>query len=65
MTLEVVYGPNVVCVLRHLRHFSSLARFIGSGGQLWPKTTPKQQQTEMIMFPRGLTATEREELGFS
>ncbi len=54
MSLELVYGSDFRCVL-HL--FSSLIRSKGSWGQLWPKTGPKLQQTKMIIFPRGLTAT--------
>jgi hypothetical protein len=58
MILELVYGADV---RRVLHRCSSLTRFKGSGGQLWPKTNPKQQniKTKMIIVPRGLLATKK------
>ena len=53
--LELVPGANFICVLQH---FSCPTRLKGSWGQLWPKTSPKQPKTKMIIFPRGLTATQ-------
>ncbi len=52
----MVYGANFRCVLHHA---SSLTHLKGSWGQLWKKTGPKHQQTKtnIIIFPRGLTAT--------
>ena len=57
MAFKLVYGANFRCVLHH---FSSLTRLKGSCGQLWPKTCPKHSKTKskMIIFPRGLAATE-------
>ncbi len=57
MALEFVYGVHFRC---DLHHYSSLSRFKGSWGQLWPKTGPNQQnmKTKTIISPRGLTATE-------
>ena len=44
-----IYGANLSGVLHR---FSSLTRFKGSRGQLWPKTDPKQQNTkiEVMIF---------------
>ncbi len=39
MALELVSGVNVTCVLRH---FSSLTRWSGSRGQVWPGNDRKQ-----------------------
>ncbi len=44
MTLELVYGANVGCVLHHL---SSLTRLNGSGGQLWPKPTQNNKKIKL------------------
>ncbi len=51
MALYLTYGA--ACCTLH--HFSSLSRFKGSWGQLWPTDGPKLEQTKttMIISPRG------------
>ena len=53
MTLQLVPGANLWCVLHH---FSSLTRWSGSRGQVWPKVTEKTKLKFKFLF-LGMIAT--------